>query len=118
MNILKKCILFFIFLKYFKNVNCYECSGCKYVSGIICTHDEEPIYNYFNNIIGYNYDYQNFCNTYCKPRYSRTGVACYRCTATSSYYTITESNACLIDTCIGNKIIAHTLECTDREVNL
>ena len=118
MNILKKCILFFIFLIYFKNVNCYECSGCQYVSGISCTHDREPIYNYYGSIIDYSYDYQNFCITNCKPRYSRTGVTCYRCTATSSYYTINENNICSIDTCIGNKIIDHTLECTDREVNL
>ena len=106
---------FFIFFTYFKNVNCYSCSQCYYVSGSICTQDREIIQTFPS--IQYSYALHDFCNTNCRPRYSIEPLpSCSQCTITPSYYTITESNVCLIDTCIGNKIIEHTLECTDRDL--
>ena len=62
----------------------------------------------------------SFCRQSCRPRYFEgNSYECVSCSSSESpYYTINEYASCLPNTCIGNKIIDQTYECTDRDLSL
>ena len=88
-------IFFFILLLCLEFNKCLICdSHCTSNDGITCSSSSSSSY----------------CNN-CKPKYGSEGV-CYSCTGTYVYYTIDSSGNCLINQCIGDKIIGRSNECT------
>ena len=107
-EVLKNLIHILAFIWILKQSICvFNCaSNCYYNSGKYCT----PSSIFF---------YSDECNNYCKPKYFGSSKQCVYCyPKATSYYTIEENGNCLVDQCIGNKIIDHTLECTDRDISL
>ena len=106
-EVLKNLIHILAFIWILKQSICvFNCaSNCYYNSGIYCTP---------SSIL-----YSDNCKNYCKPKYIGSNKQCVYCyPKATSYYTIEENGNCLVDQCIGNKIIDHTLECTDRDISL
>ena len=89
---------------------CLEYSKCSIDCGnSFCTSDGLSCLNAGTNI----------CDPNCKPKYGSS--TCHDCTGISSgdYYTIGQDGTCLIDQCIGDKIVekANDKECTSQIVN-
>ena len=101
----KKFIFIFIILTFFKFSKSDECSdSCINLSGLKCKNKDEA----------------HECPAFCKPKYGFD--TCHDCSGIQNddYNTISQDNTCLINQCIGDKIIqngANANECTYQIIN-